>query len=181
MIAPFLTVTNHLYHIFQKVGVKNRRVPGNSRRNWQPARACWKDRIITQRIGDETGWTTARSLGEVGATSVHSKPVFVCSDCTFRPGLLNRPFTLYVTKKYSLQERRNRFISSRNKDAFGHGCEAKRLGGLEIDGSLAGIDHSCTLVARSDSLMPQRTTDEERRTLWKQGGSSCASGGFGLA
>ena len=27
-----------------------------------------KDRIITERIGDETGWTTARSLGEVGAT-----------------------------------------------------------------------------------------------------------------
>ena len=48
----------------------------------RPARAG-KDRIITHPIGDETGWTTARSLGEVGATSVHSKPVFVCSDCTF--------------------------------------------------------------------------------------------------
>ena len=33
--------------------------------------------------GDETGWTTARSLGEVGTTSVHSKPVFACNDCTF--------------------------------------------------------------------------------------------------
>ena len=84
------------------------RVSGNSRRNEEtssrPAPAG-KDRIITQRIGDETGWTTARSLGEVGATSVHSKPVFVCSDCTFRPGLLNEAFPLYVTKKYSLQER----------------------------------------------------------------------------
>ena len=25
-----------------------------------------KDRIITQPIGNETGWTTARSLGELG-------------------------------------------------------------------------------------------------------------------
>ena len=33
--------------------------------------------------GDETGWTTARSLGEVGTTSVRSKPVFACDDCTF--------------------------------------------------------------------------------------------------
>ena len=33
--------------------------------------------------GDETGWTTARSLGEVGTTSVHSKPAFACNDCTF--------------------------------------------------------------------------------------------------
>ena len=48
----------------------------------RPARAG-KDRIITHPIGDETGWTTARSLSEVGATSVHSKPVFACSDCTF--------------------------------------------------------------------------------------------------
>ena len=48
----------------------------------RPTRAG-KDRIITHPIGDETGWITARSLGEVGATSVHSKPVFVCSDCTF--------------------------------------------------------------------------------------------------
>ena len=48
----------------------------------RPARAG-KDQIITHPIGHETGWTTARSLGEVGATSVHSKPVFVCSDCTF--------------------------------------------------------------------------------------------------
>ena len=47
-----------------------------------------RTQIITQRVGDETRWTTARSLGEVGASSVHSKPVFVCSDCTFRPGLL---------------------------------------------------------------------------------------------
>jgi hypothetical protein len=59
------------------------RVSGNSRRNWQPAARAGKDRIITHPIGDETGWTTARSLGEVGATSAHSKPVFVCSDCTF--------------------------------------------------------------------------------------------------
>jgi hypothetical protein len=42
-----------------------------------------RTRIITHPIGDETGWTTARSLSEVGATSVHSKPVFACSDCTF--------------------------------------------------------------------------------------------------
>ena len=48
----------------------------------RPARAG-KDRIITHPIGDETGWTTARSLGEVGTTSVHSKPVCLCSDCTF--------------------------------------------------------------------------------------------------
>ena len=47
----------------------------------RPARAS-KDRIITP-IGDETGWTTPRSLGEVGMTSVHSKPVCLCSDCTF--------------------------------------------------------------------------------------------------
>jgi hypothetical protein len=42
-----------------------------------------KDRIITDPIGYETGWTIARSLGEVGTTSVHSNPVFACNDCTF--------------------------------------------------------------------------------------------------
>ena len=68
------------------------RVSGNSEETGSRPAPAGKDRIITQRIGDETGWTTARSLGEVGATSVHSKPVFVCSDCTFRPSLLNRPF-----------------------------------------------------------------------------------------
>ena len=36
----------------------------------RPARAG-KDRIITDPIGYETGWTIARSLGEVGTTSVH--------------------------------------------------------------------------------------------------------------
>jgi hypothetical protein len=46
-------------------------------------RVLAKDRIITHPIGDETGWTTARSLGKVGATSVRSKPVCFCSDCTF--------------------------------------------------------------------------------------------------
>ena len=61
------------------------RVSGNSRRNWQRPAPAGKDQIITQRIGDETGWTTARSLGEVRATSVHSKPVFVCSDCVIDP------------------------------------------------------------------------------------------------
>jgi hypothetical protein len=48
----------------------------------RPARAG-KDRIITDPIGYETGWTIARSLGEVGTTSVHSNPVFACNDCTF--------------------------------------------------------------------------------------------------
>ena len=48
----------------------------------RPARAG-KDRIITHPIGHETGWTAARSLGEVGTTSVHSKPICLCSDCTF--------------------------------------------------------------------------------------------------
>jgi len=42
-----------------------------------------KERIITHPIGVETGWTTARSPGEVGTTSVHSKPVFACNDCAF--------------------------------------------------------------------------------------------------
>ena len=64
--------------------------PGHRGKSWatpeetgsRPARAG-KDRIITHPIGDETGWTTARSLGEVGTTSVHSKPVCLCSDCTF--------------------------------------------------------------------------------------------------
>jgi hypothetical protein len=49
----------------------------------RPARAG-KDRIITDPIGYETGWTIARSLGEVGTTSVHSNPVFACNDCTYR-------------------------------------------------------------------------------------------------
>ena len=48
----------------------------------RPARAG-KDQIITDPIGYETGWTIARSLGEVGTTSVHSNPVFACNDCTF--------------------------------------------------------------------------------------------------
>ena len=47
------------------------------------ARAWCQDRIITHPIGDETGWTTARSPSEVGTTSVHSKQVFACNDCTF--------------------------------------------------------------------------------------------------
>ena len=42
-------------------------------------------------IGDETGWTTARSLREVGTTSVHSKPVFACNDCTFLDGIIAPP------------------------------------------------------------------------------------------
>ena len=73
----------------QVINEKSRATPEETGSRPAPA---GKDQIITQRIGDETGWTTARSLGEVGATSVHSKPVFVCSDCTFSPGLLNRPF-----------------------------------------------------------------------------------------
>jgi hypothetical protein len=48
----------------------------------RPARPG-KDRIITDPIGYETGWTIARSLGGVGTTSVHSNPVFACNDCTF--------------------------------------------------------------------------------------------------
>jgi hypothetical protein len=55
------------------------RVSGNSRRNWQPARACCQGPNHYAPNRGETGWTTARSPGEVGATSVHSKPVFVCS------------------------------------------------------------------------------------------------------
>jgi hypothetical protein len=34
-------------------------------------------------IGYEIGWTTARSLGEVRTTWVHSNPVFASNDCTF--------------------------------------------------------------------------------------------------
>ena len=64
--------------------------PGHRGKSWatpeetgsRPERAG-KDRIITHPIGHETGWTTARSLGEVGTTSVHSKPICLCSDCTF--------------------------------------------------------------------------------------------------
>jgi hypothetical protein len=48
----------------------------------RPARVG-KDRIISDPIGYETGGTIARSLGEVGTTSVHSNPVFACNDCTF--------------------------------------------------------------------------------------------------
>ena len=72
----------------------------------RPARAG-KDRIITHPIGDETGWTTARSLGE-WTTSVdridhrsllpdeqmagaNSKPVCLCSDCTSLMNLSRRP------------------------------------------------------------------------------------------
>src|SRR5271166_1451212 len=47
------------------------------------AACAGKDRIITDPIGYETGWTTARSLGEVGTTLVRSNPVFACNDCTF--------------------------------------------------------------------------------------------------
>ena len=46
-------------------------------------RVLARTEIITHPIGHETGWTTARSLGEVGTTSVHSKPICLCSDCTF--------------------------------------------------------------------------------------------------
>jgi hypothetical protein len=60
-----------------------------------------KDRIITHLIGDETGWTTARSLGEVGATSVHSKPVCFCSDCT----ILDQIHRAALEKKLVAQSR----------------------------------------------------------------------------
>ena len=64
--------------------------PGHRGESWatpeetgsRPERAG-KDQIITHPIGHETGWTTARSLGEVRTTSVHSKPICLCSDCTF--------------------------------------------------------------------------------------------------
>src|SRR5204862_3538917 len=59
------------------------RVSGNSRRNWQPPHACWQGPNHHAPKRGETGWTTTRSLGEVGAMSVHSKPASVCSDCTF--------------------------------------------------------------------------------------------------
>ena len=60
-----------------------------------------KDRIITLPIGDETGWTTARSLGEVGTTSVHSKPVCLCSDCTFLDEFIAPP----SRKNFAAQKR----------------------------------------------------------------------------
>ena len=68
----------------QVINESLRQVLGKSRRNWsaRPARAG-KDQIITDPIGYETGWTIARSLGEVGTTSAHSNPVFACNDCTF--------------------------------------------------------------------------------------------------
>ena len=47
------------------------------------ARACWQGLNHHTPIRDETGWTTRRSLGEVGTDSAHSKPVCLCGDCTF--------------------------------------------------------------------------------------------------
>jgi hypothetical protein len=47
------------------------------------ARACWQGLNHHTPIRDETGWTTRRSLGEVGTNSAHSKPVCLCGDCTF--------------------------------------------------------------------------------------------------
>ena len=41
-------------------------VSGNSEETGSRPAPAGKDQIITQRIGDETGWTTARSLGELG-------------------------------------------------------------------------------------------------------------------
>ncbi len=65
---------------------------GQLRRNWQPARACWQgpNHHAANRGRNRVDHRTI--TGRSWATSVHSKPVFVCSDCTFRPGLLNRPF-----------------------------------------------------------------------------------------
>jgi hypothetical protein len=47
------------------------------------ARACWQGPKHHAPIRDETGWTTPRSLGEVGTNSVHSNPVCLCGGCTF--------------------------------------------------------------------------------------------------
>ena len=46
---------------------------------------------MTHPIWDETGWTTARSLDEVGTTSAYSKPVCFCSDCTFLDAIIAPP------------------------------------------------------------------------------------------
>ena len=45
-----------------------------------PSRAGKGKTTTEHSIGDEAGWTTERSLGEVGTTSVHSKPLFACND-----------------------------------------------------------------------------------------------------
>ena len=66
----------------------------------RPARPG-KDQIITDPIRYETGWTIARSLGEVGTTSVHSNPVFACNDCTFLDELIAPP----SRKKWSTKRR----------------------------------------------------------------------------
>ena len=108
----------------QVINEKSRTTPEET--GSRPASAG-KDRIITQRIGDETGWTTARSLGEVGATSVHSKPVFVCSDCTFRPGLLNKPFHCMSQKNTPCRSGRP---AQHSLPGFKRGCLKARSAGV---------------------------------------------------
>ena len=67
----------------QVINEKSRATPEET--GSRPARAG-KDRNHPHPIGDET--VDARSLGEVGTTSVHSKPVFACNDCTFLDGII---------------------------------------------------------------------------------------------
>jgi hypothetical protein len=86
----------------------------------RPARAG-KDRIITDPIGYETGWTIARSLGGVGTTSVHSNPVFACNDCTFLDELHRA-----TLEKKSSSARRRSCLPRRSADfrIYEHGDDA---------------------------------------------------------
>jgi hypothetical protein len=64
-------------------GVKRPVFHGGKKKGWRDHQVQRFPAWEAAQSPDETGWTTPRSLSEVGATSVHSKPVFVCSDCTF--------------------------------------------------------------------------------------------------
>ena len=112
----------------------------------RPARAG-KDRIITHPIADETGWTTARSLGEVRAISVHSKPVCFCSDCT----ILDQIHRAALEKKLVAQSRWGYFFPGfarqvdlrfRNVLARGVGRREQELGLFRCCGCSEQFDFS---------------------------------------
>ena len=114
------------------------RVSGNSRRNWQPARACWQgpNHHAPNRGRNRVDHRTITERSR--ATSVHSKPVFVCSDCTF----LDEIHRAALDKKRSASRRGSNDeqpIKPQNECAAApshSAAAATKLGGVDSSGTV---------------------------------------------
>ena len=87
---------------------------------------------------------------------IRSQSAPKCSSSEYwEPGVKN---CFRTTKRASAH---GAITSSAIASSIGGISRPRRRGDLQV----ARSDHSCALSARSDSLMPQRTTDGERRTF----------------